>query len=326
MSITVQEISKSYSDVQALKKTSFRIETGEFVSLLGPSGCGKTTLLRLLAGLETPDSGQIYFGDKLMFSSQEKKEVPTVKRGIGMVFQDFALWPHLTVFENVAFGLRAQRKTSDLREKVAWALEKVRLNGLENRYPDQLSGGQQQRVSFARAIVTRPQLILLDEPLSALDAVLREELKLELVQLVRELQLTTIYVTHDQSEAMSMSDRIFVLKEGQILQEGSPEMLYNQPQDAFVATFIGKSNFISDKSSKHKKMFRPERLRLHKEKENDLIYTGTVKNVSYVGDRYEVLIKQKDNQWLAYFPTRPQLNERITLYLAPEDIHIIVDE
>ena len=194
------------------------MKQGEFTTLLGPSGCGKTTLLRMIAGLEEPDKGEIYFGDQCMYSAKKIKTSPH-ERNIGMVFQDFALWPHMTVFENVAFGLRATKQTNHLREKVEDAIKRVRLQGMEKRYPHELSGGQQQRVAFARAIVTKPHFILFDEPLSALDAILREEMRIELMDIVHSIGLTALYVTHDQIEAMSMSDQIIVMKQGEVLQK-----------------------------------------------------------------------------------------------------------
>ncbi|SMP55401.1 ABC transporter ATP-binding protein [Anoxynatronum buryatiense] len=324
MKLLVKDLCKSYDGrLLALKPSSFAIHSGEFISLLGPSGCGKTTLLRLLAGLETPDGGFIQFGDQVVYSSEAAHELPAEKRNIGMVFQDFALWPHMTVFENIAFGLRARRQTTHLNDQVYWALEKVRLSGFETRYPRQLSGGQQQRVSFARAIVTKPQLILLDEPLSALDAMLRDELRVELVSIVKELGLTAIYVTHDQSESMSMSDRIFVMNAGAILQSGAPEDLYNRPQHSFVAHFIGKSNELEDDQHQLKGMVRPEKLRTQPHHPDDLTFSGIVSHVAFLGDRYEVFVRFKDRLWTSYLPFRPAVGDDITLYLAPGDVQSI---
>lgn len=183
----------------------------------------------MIAGLETPDQGELRLGDDILFSSAKRIDRPTHRRNFGMVFQDFALWPHMTVFENIAFGLRASGKTKELKRVVQEAVDMVRLQGLEQRYPHQLSGGQQQRVAFARAVVMKPQLVLFDEPLSALDAMLRDEMRIELTGLVRDIGLTALYVTHDQVEAMSMSDEIVVMKAGQILQKGTPEQIYNTP-------------------------------------------------------------------------------------------------
>ena len=223
MRIDMKNISKSYDKVDVIKNLDLQIADKEFTTLLGPSGCGKTTILRMIAGLETPTSGEIYFDDKCVFSDKKGINIPPEKRNIGFVFQDFALWPHLTVFENVAFGLRARRDTKNMEERVMHALKAVRLEEYRDRYPSQLSGGQQQRVGFARAIVTRPDCILFDEPLSALDAILRDEMRIEIKRLTVELGVTAVFVTHDQMEAMSMSDRIVVLNKGAIEQQGKPE-------------------------------------------------------------------------------------------------------
>ncbi len=329
MSIVVKGVEKTFGTVKALRPTNLTVKTGEFISLVGPSGCGKTTLLRLLAGLEIPDNGDITLMDRVVFSRKDNKEVPAEDRGVGMVFQDFALWPHMTVFENVAFGLRARKDTARLKERVTWALEKVQLAGYENRYPKQMSGGQQQRVSFARAIVTEPKVILLDEPLSALDAVLRDGLRLMLRSLTDELGLTAVYVTHDQHEAMSISDRIVVMKEGEMLQEGVPEEVYNHPNHLFVATFVGKSNFINsgngtaDADGAVKKMARPELFSTQRRNKDDVEFSGIIKTISYLGDRYEVHMEVDGNSWITYFTQRPQLGDKVTVYLSPKDIHTI---
>ena len=214
MKIRLERITKSFEKKQVIRQTDLTIESGSFTTLLGPSGCGKTTLLRMIAGLETPDSGEIWFDERCVFSREKKINLPPEKRGLGFVFQDFALWPHMTVFENVAFGLRAEKDTKNLQSRVREALRTVHLEDFEARYPHQLSGGQQQRVAFAKAIVIRPSCILFDEPLSALDALLREQMRQELKDLVASLGLTAVFVTHDQAEAMSMSSHIAVLNAG----------------------------------------------------------------------------------------------------------------
>lgn len=321
MSITVRNVEKTFGSVRALQTTNLTVETGEFISLVGPSGCGKTTLLRIIAGLELPDGGTISLGDRVVYSSEDRIEIPAESRGVGMVFQDFALWPHMTVFENVAFGLRARKDTDRLKERVAWALERVQLDGYEDRYPKQMSGGQQQRVSFARAIVTEPKIILLDEPLSALDAVLRDGLRLMLRSLTDELGLTAVYVTHDQHEAMSISDRVVVMKEGLMLQMGVPEEVYNKPDHLFIANFVGKSNFLP--GGEGRRMVRPERLRMARRDADDMEFSGTVKTVSFLGDRYEVHMDVEGNTWIAHFPRRLELGDTVTVYLSPKDIHTI---
>lgn len=233
-------IYKRFGNVVAVEKMDLDIEEGHLVTLLGPSGCGKTTLLRMLAGLEDPTEGDMYIKGKRV------NDVPIHKRNLGMIFQNYALFPHKTIYDNVAFGLKYRNVTKEeAREKVARALEMVRLPGVENRMPSQLSGGQQQRIAMARAIVIEPDVLLMDEPLSALDENLREEMRREIDNLQLDLGITTIFVTHDQREALSMSHKIVVMKEGKKQQEGGPESVYNEPTNHFVADFLGHSNFIS---------------------------------------------------------------------------------
>ncbi|HEV8724528.1 MAG TPA: ABC transporter ATP-binding protein [Candidatus Binatia bacterium] len=233
--------------VHAVRGIDLDIKQGQFFTLLGPSGCGKTSTLRSVAGLETPEEGEIFVGDDLVFSSTTRKVVPPYSRDIGMVFQSYAIWPHLNVFENVAFPLREMKRRfsqQEIREKVDRALSLVHLDGLADRPAPFLSGGQQQRLALARAIVKEPRVLLLDEPLSNLDAKLREETRFELRELVKRLGITTLYVTHDQLEALTMSDVVAVMEEGRIAQQGSPMEIYQSPQDRFVANFIGLTNFI----------------------------------------------------------------------------------
>jgi len=244
--IEVKGLTKIFGkDVVAVDNANFTLKDGEFISLLGPSGCGKSTILNMISGLIEPTEAEIFVDEKCFYSHIKQINVPAEKREMGMVFQDFALWPHLNVFENVAFGLRLRKVPSkEIQKKVLESLEMVQLPGFEKRLPRELSGGQQQRVAFARAIVISPKVLLLDEPLSALDAKLREEMREEITNLVRELNITTIYVTHDQVEALTMSDRMFVMNQGKILREGTPLAIYEDPRVSFVAAFIGKSNFI----------------------------------------------------------------------------------
>jgi len=235
-------------DVKAVEDISFEVAEGQFYTLVGPSGCGKTTTLRCIAGLERTDAGEIRIGDAIVSSLDSGVFVPINKRNIGMVFQSYAIWPHLTVFENVAFPLRVGKtrfSSPEIKTKVKKALETVRLGGLEERPAPQLSGGQQQRLALARALVREPRLLLLDEPLSNLDAKLRESMRGELRDLQRQVKITTIYVTHDQVEAVSMSNVIAVMHEGRIVQEGSPREIYDRPNSTFVADFIGSTNFLS---------------------------------------------------------------------------------
>lgn len=239
----VEGLSRTYGDGTGLQPTDLVIEPGEFLSVLGPSGCGKSTLLRLLAGLDEPQRGRIRFGEQTVCDTASGVFVPPRARRLGMVFQDLALWPHLTAAANVGFPLRVSGVArTEIEERVADALARVDLTGAAGKMPHQLSGGQQQRVAIARALVARPALLLLDEPLSALDAALREQLRAEIRSLTTELGATTVFVTHDQAEAMSMSDRIVVMRSGRILQVGRPEELYRGPADTFVAGFVGTFN------------------------------------------------------------------------------------
>jgi iron(III) transport system ATP-binding protein len=238
----------------AVNDVSLSIEDGQFYTLLGPSGCGKTTTLRCVAGLERPDSGEIIVGDEIVFSSSKNIWVPPYARQIGMVFQSYAIWPHMSVFDNVAFPLRhlhPKPSRSEIRERVTEALALVQLDGLADRPAPYLSGGQQQRLALARALVARPRVLLLDEPLSNLDAKLREDMRAELRKLVERLNLTTLFVTHEQIEALTMSDVVAVMNKGRMVQEASPSEIYYNPTGAFVADFIGKSNFIKATVSSH---------------------------------------------------------------------------
>ena len=235
--------------VYAVDDISLEVEDGELFTLLGPSGCGKTTTLRCVAGLETPDSGEIGVGGRTLFSSDTRVRVPANERGLGMVFQSYAIWPHMNVFKNVAFPLQVLPRKKrpgrrELRERVERTLAVVRLDHLASRQATDLSGGQQQRLALARALVMEPPLLLLDEPLSNLDAKLREEMVFELKRLQRELGVTGVYVTHDQTEALAMSNRIAVMRDGKIEQVGKPRQVYESPKSRFVADFIGTSNFI----------------------------------------------------------------------------------
>jgi iron(III) transport system ATP-binding protein len=243
--IVVRDLQKRFpgTAASALQDVSIEIGGGLFFTLFGPSGCGKSTLLRCIAGLETPDAGEIEIAGVTVFSSLRGTFVPPNRRRIGMVFQSYAIWPHMTVLENVTFPLEAQRKPK-ARERARAALDIVGLAALEERYASLLSGGQQQRVAFARAIVADPAVLLLDEPLSNLDAALRDQMRAELQALQRRLKVTTIYVTHDHTEALSMSDRIAVLKEGRIVEIGTPDALYNRPRTAFTAQLIGGANIV----------------------------------------------------------------------------------
>ena len=246
--LTVENLHLTYGDNPILKGVSMTLNRGEVVSLLGPSGSGKTTLLRAVAGLEVPHQGTIRIGTRDVFDGSRKLDVPAEARNLGLVFQSYALWPHKTVFENVAFGLRLRKvSAADIESRVKKALGELSLGHLSDRFPHQLSGGQQQRVAIARALVYNPPVILLDEPLSNLDAKLREEARAWLRELIVTMQLSALVVTHDQSEAMAMSDRILLLNNGVIEQQGTPQEMYNSPQTLFTADFMGSNNRLAGK-------------------------------------------------------------------------------
>ena len=242
--ISLRDLGKRYGGVAALEHLSLDVAPGELVALLGPSGCGKTTTLRLVAGFLTPETGEIRVGDRLL--SSPAGVVPPERRRMAMIFQSYALWPHMTVAQNVGYGLRFQRglARAERDRRVAEMLKTVRLTGLEGRYPGELSGGQQQRVAVARALVVEPEILLLDEPLSNLDANLREEMRFEIRRLHEAFEITTLYVTHDQAEAMVISDRIAVLDHGRLAQVGTADALFHAPRTRFVAEFIGKTNVV----------------------------------------------------------------------------------
>ena len=237
--LRLEEVSRRFGDVVALDSTSLRVPAGELMALLGPSGCGKTTTLRIIAGLEAPDTGRVLLGDR------DLSELPPNRRGLGMVFQDYSLFPHMTVEENVGFGLRmAGVARAEISRRIRAILDLVRLTGLDDRYPNQLSGGQQQRVALARSLVTNPSVLLLDEPLGALDKNLRESMQFELRRIQRRLGITTVMVTHDQEEALTLSDRVAVMHRGRVLQVGSPREVYDFPNSRFVSEFLGTANLF----------------------------------------------------------------------------------
>ncbi|MEN4829226.1 MULTISPECIES: ABC transporter ATP-binding protein [unclassified Pseudomonas] len=290
--VSVQKLHKSYAGTQVFENIDCQIERGEFVTLLGPSGCGKSTLLRCIAGLTPVDSGQI------LLDGQDIVPLSPQKRGIGMVFQSYALFPNMTVEQNVAFGLRMQKVKADERQaRVREALELVELGSFAGRYPHQLSGGQCQRVALARSLVTRPRLLLLDEPLSALDARIRKHLREQIRGIQRELGLTTIFVTHDQEEALTLSDRIFLMNQGRIVQSGDAETLYTAPVDLFAAGFIGNYNLLDPDSASRllqrpvasRLAIRPESITLGRQGELD----GEVRSHSLLGNviRYRVRVR-----------------------------------
>lgn len=249
--IILRNITKNYGNVQVLKELDTEFHDGEFVTLLGPSGCGKTTTLRMIAGFERPTAGEILIDGKVVSSSDVF--VPPEERGLGMVFQSYAVWPHMNVFDNVAYPLKIKKKSkSEIKDKVTKMLEEMGLSDYEKRMPSELSGGQQQRVALGRALVSEPKVLLCDEPLSNLDAKLREKMRIEIKEIQKKYGITVVYVTHDLSEAIHMSDRIFVLSEGLVQQEGSPEEIYTEPKNEFVRNFIGNINLLEGKLDNRK--------------------------------------------------------------------------
>ena len=314
MEIRLSRIAKSFDKKQVIQPTTLTIQDGSFTTLLGPSGCGKTTLLRMIAGLEAPDDGEIWLDDRCVFSRERRINLPPEKRNLGFVFQDFALWPHMTVFENVAFGLRARKATKDIAGRVREALRTVRLEDFEKRYPHQLSGGQQQRVAFARAIAVQPGCILFDEPLSALDALLREEMRHELTELTSALGITSVFVTHDQTEAMSMSDHIAVMHGGCVEQYAAPETIYHAPATAFVARFVGKSNWLNETAMFHLEAASqtPVRGALH--------FELPVQSVQYLGNTYEITVPYQAVTWTLHSRQRVKPGDMLSVYVDTDQI------
>ena len=246
--VEITEVSKSFGAFNALKSINLDIEKGEIIALLGPSGCGKTTLLRCIAGLEQPSSGKIAMNGKLVYSGTENVSEPPEKRKVGLVFQSYALWPHMTVAENVGYGLKMLGVSkADAQSRVSKILDTVGLGGFGDRHPSTMSGGQQQRVALARSLVVEASVILFDEPLSNLDLKLREEMRFELRQLINRIGVTAIFVTHDQSEAMVLADRICLMRAGEIIQTGTPRGVYNKPETRFAMDFLGSANFLDGK-------------------------------------------------------------------------------
>ncbi|MBR0399614.1 MAG: ABC transporter ATP-binding protein [Mogibacterium sp.] len=342
--IRLEGIIKSFDDTVVLNGIDLSVDENEFVTLLGPSGCGKTTTLRIIGGFERPDEGRVFFDGK------DITDMPANQRPVNTVFQNYALFPHMNVGENIAFSMRVRNKPeSYIKDKIKYALKLVNLDGFETRRIDQLSGGQQQRIAMARAIVNEPRVLLLDEPLGALDLKLRQEMQYELVRLKKELGITFLYITHDQEEALTMSDKVVVMNEGYIQQEGSPEEIYDEPVNAFVADFIGDSNILSGLMIDEKLVrindidypcidgseqgfpphtavdvvIRPEDIEIRPYGKG--LFNGTIISKLFIGVHYEMLVQSEDGQieWLLQNYDQHDVGEKIGMYVRPENIQIM---
>ncbi|MCM2676361.1 ABC transporter ATP-binding protein [Alkalicoccobacillus plakortidis] len=318
MIIRLEGIEKTFGQVQAVKPINLTIKD-TFVTILGQSGCGKTTLLKMLVGLSEPSAGDIFFDDRTIFSKEKKINVKPNKRQIAMVFQDFGLWPHMSVLENIAFGLRGKVSRRERVDLAREALSKVKLEAKANVLPGDLSGGQQQRVALARAIAVNPKLILFDEALSALDAVLRDQMREEILTIVQSIGAQGIFVTHDQTEAMAMSDSMIVMDTGEVVQTGSPEDIYHTPANSFVANFIGKTNWLEDQNS----MVRPENVFLQPRK-HTILRSGVVAKSMYEGDRYVIFVNTHEQLWKFYDNKPHQEGSTIKLYIDEHHIHSLM--
>lgn len=337
--VELKNISVTFDGEQILDDLSLTIKDKEFITFLGPSGCGKTTTLRLIAGFLEPDSGDILFENKKI------NGVPAYKRQVNTIFQRYALFPHLNVYENIAFGLRIKKKSEkEIKEKVAEMLKLVNLTGLEKRSIDTLSGGQQQRVAIARAIANHPKVLLLDEPLAALDLKLRKDMQKELKKIQEQLGITFIFVTHDQEEALTMSDRVVVMDGGKIQQVGTPKDIYNEPENAFVADFIGESNIVDGKMIRDlyvefsgqkfdcldkgfaeneavDVVVRPEDVDIVSP-ENGML-KGVVTSVSFLGVHYEIIVDIGGFKWMIQTTDEHFIGDSVGLYIEPDAIHIM---
>ena len=337
--IRLRDLCMAFDNEQVLDHINLYINDKEFLTLLGPSGCGKTTTLRIIGGFAMPTSGDV------LFDGVRINDVPPYQRQINTVFQKYALFPHLNVYENIAFGLRMQKlPEAEIKQRVMEMLETVSLKGFEHRRPDALSGGQQQRVAIARALVNRPKVLLLDEPLAALDLKLRKDMQIELKRIQQQVGITFIYVTHDQEEALTMSDTIVVMDKGSIQQIGTPEDIYNEPKNAFVADFIGESNIIDGTMPEDKvvqmygKRFpcldggfapnepvdvviRPEDIDIVPVEQGQL--TGTVTSVTFKGMQYDIIVDFKGFKWLIQTTDHCPEGSRIGIKIDPDGIHVM---
>lgn len=340
--IELKGIEKSFDGELILDDLNLAIRENSFVTLLGPSGCGKTTTLRILGGFEKPDKGQI------LFSGKDITSLPPNKRQLNTVFQKYALFPHMSIAENIAFGLRIKNKSEDyIRDKIKYALKLVNLDGYEKRDINSLSGGQQQRIAIARAIVNEPKLLLLDEPLGALDLKLRQEMQYELIRLKNELGITFIHVTHDQEEALTMSDYVVVMNQGYIQQAGTPEQIYNEPENAFVADFIGDANIIPGTMLEDRLVrilgadfrcidegfgrnrpvdvvIRPEDVEILEKDDPKGILQGTMTHMIFKGEIYEMECTTADGfEWLIHSTELHEPGTEVSIYVRPSNIQIM---
>lgn len=337
--IELKGICKKYDGTTVLNNLNLSIRKNEFLTLLGPSGCGKTTTLKIIGGFESADNGEV------IFNGNDISSLPPHKRQVNTVFQKYALFPHLNVYENIAFGLRIKKlSNSEIHKKVTEILNLVSLENFEKRSIDSLSGGQQQRVAIARALVNEPEVLLLDEPLGALDLKLRKEMQLELKKIQQDLGITFIFVTHDLEEALTMSDTIVVMDKGIIQQMGSPEDIYNEPANAFVADFIGESNILNGlmkddfivnfsnrdfqcvdkgfiKNEEIDVVIRPEDIQITT-LENSML-EGIVKSVTFKGVHYEIIIEENSNRWIVHSIKTAKIDNLVGLNIFPEDIHVM---
>ncbi len=337
--IELVNITKEYNGVTVLDNLNLYIKENEFLTLLGPSGCGKTTTLRIIGGFEEPTQG------KVLFEGKDITNVPPYERQINTVFQKYALFPHLDVYDNIAFGLKIKKLPKDeIDKRVREMLRLVNLQGFERRSIDSLSGGQQQRIAIARALVNEPKVLLLDEPLGALDLKLRKDMQIELKNMQKRVGITFIYVTHDQEEALTMSDTIVVMDKGLIQQIGTPVDIYNEPKNAFVAKFIGESNIIDgimhedfliefsgkkfkcvdkgfEKNEDVDVVIRPEDLEIVPVDQGDL--KGIVESVTFKGVHYEMIVKSKDFEWMIHSTIMKPIGTEIGMTVLPENIHIM---
>ena len=337
--VDLNNIFMQYGDVAVLEDINLYIEENEFLTLLGPSGCGKTTTLRIIGGFEKPSKGRV------IFEGKDITDIPPYQRQINTVFQKYALFPHLDVFDNIAFGLKIKKQSkSYIDDKIKYALKLVNLDGYGNRKPDSLSGGQQQRIAIARAIVNEPKVLLLDEPLGALDLKLRQDMQYELIRLKNELGITFIYVTHDQEEALTMSDTIVVMNQGYIQQIGTPEDIYNEPKNAFVADFIGESNIIAGTMVEDKLVnilgtnfecvdigfgknkpvdvvIRPEDIDLVAPEQGTI--TGRVTSLIFKGVHYEMEVMANGHEWLVHSTDLSPVGSEVGIHVDPFDIQIM---